>query len=175
MPRKVTVEHEKILDSWGMLIDGGAGKGDTLLAWFMKFLRESNAPGIEVEAVEVRPSWLKGLLGKSREFLMVTNKGAKDFRMYVCVRDYGNDLDVSWFITCEPGFLKKRIIKSMVKAGNVDKAMNMILDILTWQDLAAGATCVHHSLLKAVEAIMRDLGQDPSTIQRRSRGFLGIS
>jgi hypothetical protein len=27
--------------------------------------------------------------------------------MYIGARDYGTNLDVQWFLTCEPGFLKK--------------------------------------------------------------------
>jgi hypothetical protein len=48
-------------------------------------------------------------------------------------------------------------------------------DIFDQQDLIAFATSVHHSLLKAVEKLLYSLNQDPSKINRKSRGFLGIS
>jgi len=41
--------------------------------------------------------------------------------------------------------------------------------------LIAFATSVHHSLLKAIEKLFQRLNQDPSKINRKSRGFLGIS
>jgi len=41
--------------------------------------------------------------------------------------------------------------------------------------LRAYVTNAHHCLLEAVEKLMVDLNQDPAKIERKSRGFLGIS
>jgi hypothetical protein len=49
------------------------------------------------------------------------------------------------------------------------------LDLFDLQDLSAYATNCHHSLLKAIEKLMLSLNQDPSKINRKSRGFLGVS
>jgi hypothetical protein len=49
------------------------------------------------------------------------------------------------------------------------------LDLFDQQDLRAYATIVHRSVLKSVDKLMLDLKQDPSKMERRSRGFLGIS
>jgi len=59
--------------------------------------------------------------------------------------------------------------------GASDKAMSFNLDLFQQQDLNAYATVVHHCLLKAIEKMMSNLGQDPSKIDRKSKGFLGIS
>jgi hypothetical protein len=53
--------------------------------------------------------------------------------------------------------------------------MCLRFDLFDEQDLRAYVTNVHHSLLKAVENLMLSLKQDPSTIDRKSRGFLGVS
>jgi hypothetical protein len=105
---------------------------------------------------------------------MVTNEGLKDYRMYIGARDYGNNLDVQWYLTCEPGFFKKTLSAFLTK-GASDKALSFILDLFQQQDLSAYATVVHHCLLKALEKLMLGLGQDVSKIDRKSRGFLGIS
>jgi hypothetical protein len=49
------------------------------------------------------------------------------------------------------------------------------LDVFDQEDLRAYATNAHHCLLKAVENLMLSMEQDPSRIERRSRGILGIS
>lgn len=51
----------------------------------------------------------------------------------------------------------------------------MELDLFDTQDLTAYVTNAHHCLLEAVERVMSELGQDPSGIERKSRGFLGVS
>jgi|Deesub1362B_J571_1020462.scaffolds.fasta_scaffold00067_46 hypothetical protein len=109
---------------------------------------------------------------KKREYLMVTNATLKDYRMYIGARDYGNHLDVSWYLTCEPGFFKKAL--SALTTGS-DKVLSFALDLFDQQDLQAYVTVVHHCLLEAVSEIMLDLNQDPSKIERKSRGFLGVS
>lgn len=50
----------------------------------------------------------------------------------------------------------------------------MEVDIFDQQDLRAYVTVTHHCLLKAVESLMKDLGQDFSKIERKSKGFLEV-
>jgi hypothetical protein len=173
VPKKLS--EEKVLDSWSVLIESGQGRGTELYNDFLKFLEESNVPEVEAKAVKVVPGWLKGLFGKEREYLMVTTERLKDYKIYVCARDYGKYLDVQWYLTCDPGFFSKafKIGATIYTAG----LSNLILsfDIFDQQDLIAFATSVHHSLLKAVEKLMHSLNQDPSKINRKSRGFLGVS
>lgn len=49
------------------------------------------------------------------------------------------------------------------------------LDVFDQQDLNAYVSNAHHCLLEAVSAVMRESSQDLSLIERKSRGFLGIS
>ncbi|MEM2613932.1 MAG: hypothetical protein QXO15_06875, partial [Nitrososphaerota archaeon] len=99
----------------------------------------------------------------------------KDYKIYVCARDYGKYLDVQWYLTCEPGFFNslKKVVAAAYTAGM--SSLLLSFDIFDQQDLIAFATSIHHSLLKAVEKLMLSLDQDPSKIERKSRGFLGIS
>ena len=94
--------------------------------------------------------------------------------MYIGARDYGNNLDVQWYLTCEPGFFKKTL-SSILTKGASDKALSFLLDIFQQQDLTAYVTYIHHCLLKAVEALMTSLGQDFKRVDRKSKGFLGVS
>ena len=73
-----------------------------------KWLGNSDAPDTVWERVEAQPSLVKGLLhGKKRDYLLVTNKGVgEDLRMYIGARDFGTHLDVTWFLTAEPNWVK---------------------------------------------------------------------
>lgn len=174
MAKKVVLHNLKIIDSWSMIIENGQGKAEQVYKDTENFIEESKAPGVITEVVKVRPSWLKGLFGIERSYFMVGNEGLKDYRMYIGARDYGNNLDVSWYLTCEPGFFKKSL-SSVLTRGASDKALSFMLDLFQQQDLTAYATVIHHCLLKSLEKIMSGLGQDTSKIDRKSRGFLGIS
>jgi len=174
MAEKVTLKDEKIIDRWSILIENGQGKAEQTYQDTQGYIKESKAPGIEIDQVKVRPSWLKGLFGKERDYMMVTNEGLKDYRMFIGARDYGDNLDVQWYLTCEPRFFKKALSKILTR-GASDKALSFIIDLFQQQDLNAYATVVHHCLIKAIEKMMAGLGQDTSKIDRKSRGFLGIS
>jgi hypothetical protein len=171
---KVTLKDEKIIDRWSMVVEGGQGLTEQIYTDTEAFIKETRAPGINFDRVQVRPSWLKGFFGNERSYLMVTNDALGDYRMFVGARDYGNNLDISWFLTCEPGFFSKKL-SSVLTSGASDKALALNLDIFQQQDLNAYATVVHHCLLKAIEKMMASMGRDVSQIDRKSKGFLGIS
>ncbi|RLG57283.1 MAG: hypothetical protein DRN95_05720, partial [Candidatus Hydrothermarchaeota archaeon] len=88
---------------------------------------------------------------------------------YINVRDYGNNLDVSWYLTYKLGFLQS-LLYSMTQS-KFEPALNLFEE----QDLRSYVTLVHHSILKALEKLMLSLNQDFSKVDRRSKGFLGVS
>ena len=94
MGKKVSLKDEKILDNWSILIKDAQEKSQEIFNNTTTNLKESQAPGITIESVKVRPSWLQGFFGNERDYLMVTNAGLRDYRMYIGARDYGNNLDV---------------------------------------------------------------------------------
>jgi hypothetical protein len=174
MVRKVVLKDEKILDSWSVLIEDAQGKGKDVYAQTSNFIQESRAPGVTSEIVVVRGIEKTGFFGRfgERDYLMVVNERLKDYRMYVGARDYGKNLNVSWYLTCEPGVLKALASGILTKD---PRGLSYALGIFQQEELIAYTTAVHHSLLKSVETIMQSLNQDPSKIDRKSRGFLGIS
>ncbi len=171
---KVTLKDEKIIDRWSMIVENAQGLAEQIYADTEANIKETKAPGINFERVQVRPSWLKGLLGNERSYMMVTNDALGDYRMFISARDYGNNLDIQWYMTCEPGFFSKKL-SNVLTSGASDKALSLNLDIFQQQDLSAYATVAHHCFLKAIEKMMAGKGQDTSTIDRKSKGFLGIS
>jgi|Deesub1362A_J573_1020465.scaffolds.fasta_scaffold00214_50 hypothetical protein len=164
--------REEIIDRWGVLIEGGKGKADDIFSDTEGFIRKSEAPKIAVERKEIAPTIAKDILGVRRSFLVVTNfENPKllNYKTFICARDYGNNLDVSWYLTYKMGFLE--VLLNLFSRGKYFPK----LDLFDEQDLRAYVTNAHHSLLKAVEKLMLSLKQDPSTIDRKSKGFLGVS
>jgi hypothetical protein len=170
----ITLEDEKIIDRWSIIIENAQGNSERVYQDTENFVKESKAPGIDLDRVRVQTGWLKGLFGNKREYLMASNEDLKDYRMFIAARDYGDNLDISWYLTCEPGFFKKKL-SNILTSGASDKALSLSLDLFQQQDLNVYATVVHHCLIKAIEVAMADFGQDFSKIDRKSRGFLGTS
>jgi hypothetical protein len=129
---KVTIKDEKIIDRWSMIVENAQGLAEQIYSDTEAFVKESQAPGISFERVKVRPSWLKGMLGNERSYLMVSNDALSDYRMFIGARDYGNALGISWFMTCEPGFFSKKP-SNVLTSGDSDKALPLNLDFFQQQ------------------------------------------
>jgi len=189
------VRKEEVVDSWGMLIGGGQGRAEEVFSNTNNFILQTKAPNVKMERKALAPGIIRGLFGAKRDFLIVTETGnprLKPFEMFIGARDYGTNLDVSWYLTIRPSSGQKLMawllsipflnllvwpfaliwgLGSMAK----EKRGGFDLDLFDEQDLRAYVTNAHHCLLEAVEKLMVDLHQDPSKIDRKSRGFLGIS
>lgn len=170
----VTLKDEKLLDSWGVVLEGAAGKHDDLLQGILAELKAGELPGVAWGMIEANPGMLKGWFGKKRDFLRITTEGLKDYRMYVGSRDYGRHLDFSWFLTVEPGFFKSAFSRALTD-GMSSSALSFNLDLFDQQDLRAYVTSVHHCCVKrAVERFVADLGQSTAGFDWKSKGFLQV-
>ena len=49
------------------------------------------------------------------------------------------------------------------------------IDLFDQQDLTAYASNAHHCMLRAVQELMLKLHQDPTTLNRQSKGFFGLN
>jgi hypothetical protein len=169
----VTLKDEKVLDTWGLVMEGGAGHAAGLLQQVQDLLKFSELPGITWQKVDAQPGMIKGWFGKKREYLMVCSEALKDYRMYLGVRDYGKHLDVSWFLTVEPGFFKSAF-SAMLAHGNIN-ALSFNLDVFDAQDLRAYVTSVHHCcVIRAVEAVAGKINMDTSKFNWTSKGLLQV-
>ncbi|MCL0094294.1 hypothetical protein M1N58_00120 [Dehalococcoidales bacterium] len=170
------LRKEEVLDRWSILIENGQGKAEDIFRDTEGFIKESKAPALKMERRAMAPGLIRGLWGTRRDFLEVTdqeNMRMRPYQIYVNARDYGDNLDVSWHLTFRPT-LGQAILSLIPFASVIPKALSD-LDLFDQMDLTAYVTNAHHCLLKAVEKLMVSLGQDPSKIDRKSRGFLGIS
>jgi hypothetical protein len=193
------LRREEVIDSWGVLIGGGKGRAEDIFQNTVKFMEATKVPDVKIERRKIAPAFIRGLLGTKRDFLVLReteNPRLKPFQMFISARDYGNNLDVSWYLTRRAS-ARERILAFLLSipilnifiyllffpfglvgglaARAREKRVSLDLDLFDEQDLRAYVTNAHHCLIEAVEKLMMDLNQDPSKIDRRSRGFLGIS
>jgi len=164
-----------ILDDWSILIKKAQGQRDNVISTAEELITDSKAPSIEMREDKVGPGLAIASLGETRDFLLVTNRvnaRLSSFKTFVSANDYGESLFVSWYLTYRPDFWRAllMLLPGTKKVMSIDD-----LNLFNKQDLIAYSTNVHHCLLEAVEKLMTDLNQDPSKIDRKSRGFLGIS
>lgn len=134
-------------------------------------------PNVRAEMVTAFPtgshklfsSFSDSLRKTGKSYLLVSNDYLNHYKLFVGARDYGNNLNVSWYLVCEPSFLDRLFKKKH------EKIVYTPIYLFDQEELTAYVTCAHHCVLKAVERVMQGLGQDPSKIDRKSRGFLGVS
>ena len=94
------------------------------------------------------PSAIRGILGVKRDFLVVRvkeNIRLDPFHIFINARYYGNNLDVSWYLTYRPSVLEA--ILSVIPLIKFTPLSLIELDLFDQQDLIAYATNCHHSLL----------------------------
>ena len=172
----ITLKDESILNEWAEMIEGASGQGGALLDGIEARLRKAQIPGdCKWSLQEVKSA---GLFSRvRREFLIVTTDEFKDYRIYISARDYGIYLEVSRFMTVEPGFLKGLVSSAITEklGGQGDAAtLSGPKNILRHQDLTAWGSVVHYAVVDAVSSLMEELGQDPSKLNRESKGFLDL-
>jgi hypothetical protein len=111
--------REEIIDRWSVLIENGKGRANQIFTDTEDFIKKSEAPRLSVERKEIAPTITKDILGVRRNFLVVTNyENPKlvNYKTFICARDYGNNLDVSWYLTYKLGFLEALLGIALRKA-----------------------------------------------------------
>jgi len=171
----VAERKAEIQDNWSILIRGAKGQGDQVISKTKELISASKAPSVEMKEEKVGPGLAPTPIGETREFLIVADRRTLKlgcFKTFVNAVDYGDGLFVSWYLTYMPDAWQTvaSLFPGARKVVGLDD-----LNLFDKQDLTAYVTCVHYCLRNAAEKLMLDLGQDPSKIDRRSRGFLGIS
>jgi hypothetical protein len=162
------LRKEQVYGSWSALIEGALKDTEG-------YITASKAPDIVMQRKEIAPSLVTGMIGKRREFLIIADQTFRlqAYKIYMSARDYGEHLDVAWFLTFRPNIWQS--IASLLPFVSVVHASVGELDLFDLQDLAVFKTNSHQCMLKAVDKLLLSLGQDPTKIERKSRGFLGIS
>ena len=165
----------EINEEWSILVRGAQGQRDKVISATKELINVAKAPSIEMKEEEVGPGLAPTTFGEKRAFLIVADRRSLklgNFKTYVNANDYGDGLFVSWYLTYMPDVWQ--VLASLIPGARKVVGLDE-LNLFNKQDLTAYVTCVHHCLLEAVEKLMLGMDQDPSKIDRKTRGFLGIS
>ena len=176
------LRKERIIDEWGVLLDeacienGDSQTPDKVYKDISTFLDSSEAPNLRIERKHLAPSVMRELAGDRREFLVLTdttNYRLKPYQIYMSARPYGINLAAEWYLTYKPTPLMA--ILSLIPYVNVIPQTLSDIDLFDQQDLRAYASNAHHCMLRAVQELMLKLQQDPTTLNRQSKGFFGLN
>lgn len=170
------LRKDSVMDTWAALITNAHGKGEQVFSDTESFVKETKAPAVNVKRRKVVTGMAMGIAGTGREFLVLTDGRSftlAPYQIFVNANDYGDNLDVSWYLTYRPTIMQA-VASLFAKAVGVPKDLSD-LNLFDEQDLRAFVTNAHNCMVRAVTKIMTEAGQDPSKIDRKSRGFLGIS
>jgi hypothetical protein len=164
-----SLQKDSVVETWGHLIPKQAGRSKDVYKMIREHIKSVigkagrgpwNSIDVEFKSVSGMGG-LAGFMGEKRDRLIVS---WQDYKIYVCSRPYGTDLDISWSMTFEPGFMKK--------VTGVDLASYNAFQV---EDLRAFAALVHQAVTKAMDTVMQEAGLDPEKVNKTSKGFLGIS
>ena len=171
--RLVLKQH--IQGNWAHLIEGAQGRKEEIFKDTEYFLKQSGVSSITIRRQELIPGYIRGALGKKREFLVVKDKHfrLRPYQVLVNAEDYGNNLNVAWYLTYRLSIIQALL--TVIPFVSFIPRKIEDLDVFDLQDLRAYNTVCHRAVLSAVEKLMRGLGQDVSKIDRHTKGFLGIS
>jgi hypothetical protein len=195
MAKTIEIKESDILERWSYLIEGAEGRGEEIYKKTEENINRVQPPQVELkrEKVAAERILVSFLGGPERELLLVKNKRLKGYEVYIGAKDYGKQLMVSWYLVSKQGGLEK-IREAM--GGNILISIFLIfifiplaaiqrfvkksvshatMGLFDYEELSAYTTTVHHSVLSSVGDLMTSLKQDPSKIDRKSKGFLNIS
>jgi len=159
----LTLKEGKIVDEWSQLLPGCEGLSEGLLRAVERNLDAAKPPGVTWKRESVAPGWLKGLFGKRRDFLLVSNERFDEYLVCVNARDYGTYLDVAWYFTVAPKLLSK--IAAIAPGGGW---LQRELDIFDSQDLGSYRAVTRVAVIEAVEALTEERKIDLARVERRS-------
>jgi hypothetical protein len=161
------IKRNSVIEQWGTIVEGGAGQEKRVMDDLFTFLKEAIMPHVKI----YRDACNTGMFGATRDMYILSHDVLREYRMFLGARDYGANLDVVWFLTLSPGFLKSSM--STRVAGN-PLAFSMRVDIFTQQDLRAWTTIAHHCVKRAVDAVYENLQKTPVGLDTSSKGFLNV-
>lgn len=182
---------DRIIDQWSTMIPGAQGRGGELAKSIERILAAVEAPNLKLERKGVHLGIVDMLFGGMREFLVVDNEYLKGYRIFIGARDYGKQLNVSWYLTLEQSFWRRlvrghaylailffaflivsSIYGRMTGRGGVAPEMMNLFDR---EELSSYATTVYQATKQATEELMKDMELNSSKVNWQTRGFLNIS
>jgi hypothetical protein len=162
-----TLRSEKVVEQWGTLVEGAAGRDKWLMDEMQKRIAEASPQQVSIK----REAVSTGMFSGSREFLIITHATLREYVLFMGASNYGRDLAVYWYLTVNPGFLKRTISKQI--ASN-PTALSQSIPVFAQQDLSSLVGSVHNRLKALIRELLDELSQDQTRVDWNPKGFLSI-
>jgi len=160
------IRQEAILESWVALIGSANGRSEEFFRRAAEVLASNKVPSIVLDYKEVAPSFEKGLFGKKRPAIIVTNKKLLEYKMFIMCRDYGNQLSISWYLVSG-----SPLLYTLSKIGTKQNPF----DVFQLEELSCWVSTAHHTVIDVTKEIAESVNFDFSKVEQKSRGFLNVS
>jgi hypothetical protein len=164
-----SLRSEKVVKQWGTVVERGAGRDKWVLDTTETLIKEVSPPTVVTKREPVTSG---GMFSEKRDFLIVTHNTLREYAMFIGAQNFGKDLAVAWYLTVNPGFLKRAISKKLTNGD--PNALSGVLPVFAQQDLSSLLSSAHHRLKEVVQELFSELSQDSSRIDWNPKGFLNI-
>jgi hypothetical protein len=161
------LKGDSILEQWAETIDRGAGHAKDVMQKTERLIIDANMPNVRTIINDVST----GMFSERRQFLIISNDHIRGYKLLITARDFGMMLDCSWYLTLEPGYIKRALSKQMT--GN-PLAFSQQIDVFIQQDLRAFVTISAGLFYKVLEELVEELKLDQTILSKKSRGYLDI-
>ncbi|MCP3995096.1 MAG: hypothetical protein GY722_08520 [bacterium] len=161
----LSLKDGKIVHEWSAMLPDCQGEGPGLLQAIQDKLGSFQAPGLSWKEEAASTGFLKGMMGKRRNFLVIRNEQFKEWLVCVSAQDYGAFLNVVWYMTTSPKFMNK--VRS---AGSGFIAVDS-LDVFDQQDVEAYSSVTRMAVTAATEEFAQKRELDLTRLNRQARGL----
>jgi hypothetical protein len=163
-----TLRSETIVRQWGTMVERGAGRDKWVLDTTENLIKQSAPPAVVIRREPVTV----GMFSEKREFLIVTHQALREYAMFISAQNFGQDLSAGWYLTVNPGFLKRAISKKI--ANGDPNALSGHINVFAQQDLSAMMNIAHNRFRQVVGELMEEVKQDNSRVDWNPKGFLSM-
>jgi hypothetical protein len=164
-----SLRSEKVVKQWGTVVERGAGRDKWVLDTTETLIKEVSPPAVVTKRESVTSG---GMFSEKRDFLIVTHNTLREYAMFIGAQNFGKDLAVAWYLTVNPGFLKRAISKKLTNGD--PNALSGVLPVFAQQDLSSYMHMAHSRLKEAVGILLDEMQQDTARIDWSPKGFLSI-
>ena len=161
----LNLKDGKIAREWSTMLPECQAEGPGLVGTIQKKLAAYEVAGLSWQEESASTGFMKSMLGKRRDFLVVRTEQFPEWLVCVGAKDYGRFLNVVWYLTVSPKFLNKM---RGVGAGTI---LTDELDVFDQQDVSAFAAVTRMATVTATEELAEKRDLDLQRLERQVRGL----
>lgn len=163
----LSLKDGKIVRQWSTLLPGCQDEAPGLIKAVQDRLASFEVPGLSWKEESASTGFLKSMMGKRRDFLIVRSEKFSEWLVCIGAQDYGRFLDVVWYLTAAPKFLNR------MRSAAAGEVLVDELDVFDQQDVNAYASVTRIAVQEATEELANKRQLDWARLQRQAHGAAG--